>query len=92
MLRNFDDPNYKQWRKSVYKRDHHQCQWPGCSLKRKLNAHHIRTWANYPALRFDVNNGITLCSYHHKMIKGLESIYESAFLKILLDKKNNERS
>lgn len=86
--RNFDDPLYKQWRKEVYSRDNHKCQWPGCSLKRKLNAHHIKTWAEYPALRFSVNNGITLCSYHHKMIKGMENIYEAIFFKILASKKN----
>jgi len=89
-MRNFQDPNYKKWRKEVYKRDHHKCQWPNCSISKSLNAHHIRTWAHYPGLRFDVNNGITLCSQHHKMIKGLESIYESVFSKMILDKQNDK--
>lgn len=83
MHRNYNDPQYKQWRKSVYSRDKYCCRWPNCNLKRKLNAHHIKTWANYPGLRFDINNGITLCKYHHDLIKGLEEIYESTFLKIL---------
>lgn len=88
--RNFDDPEYKKWRTGVYKRDKHQCQWPGCVMRKKLNAHHIKTWANFPGLRFDINNGITLCYYHHKLIKGLEHIYEAVFFKILADKKNND--
>lgn len=83
MRRNFDDPLYKKWRKDVYKRDHHQCRWPNCKVKRKLNAHHIRTWAQYPGLRFDINNGITLCKYHHDLIKGNEEIYAAIFLKML---------
>jgi hypothetical protein len=89
MFRNYDDPIYKKWRKDVYTRDSFCCQWPGCINKKKLNAHHIRTWANYPALRYDVNNGITLCKQHHKMIQGMEDSYESVFFKILQDKKND---
>lgn len=44
MLRNFKDPEYNKWRKSVYKRDNFVCQWPGCMDSKKLNAHHIKTW------------------------------------------------
>ncbi len=87
MLRNFNDPQYKKWRKAVYKRDGYKCRWPNCNLKRKLNAHHIRTWANFPGLRFDIENGISLCSYHHNLIKGMENIYESTFLRILANDK-----
>lgn len=83
MFRNYGDPQYKKWRKAVYKRDGYKCRWPNCNLKRKLNAHHIKTWANYPGLRFEVSNGISLCSYHHNLIKGMENIYESTFLRIL---------
>lgn len=82
-FRNYDDPQYKKWRKSVYKRDNHQCRWPNCNQKTKLNAHHIKQWAHYPSLRFEINNGITLCKRHHKMITGMEEIYEAIFFKIL---------
>lgn len=83
MFRNFGDSQYKQWRKSVYTRDNHKCRWPNCTLKRKINAHHIKNWADYPGLRFDINNGITLCKYHHDLIKGMEEIYAETFLRIL---------
>jgi predicted restriction endonuclease len=83
MYRNYHDPAYKLWRQKVYERDRYRCRWPNCKLKRKLNAHHIKTWANYPSLRFNINNGITLCKYHHDLIKNNEEIYEAIFLKIL---------
>lgn len=86
-MRNFKDPLYKKWRQQVYERDHYQCQWPGCGKNKKLNAHHIKTWSAYPALRFCRDNGITLCYQHHKMIKGLEDIYEAVFLRIVANKK-----
>ena len=60
MFRNFKDPKYIQWRKDVYKRDGFKCQWPNCNQNRKLNAHHIKNWANFPGLRFVIDNGITL--------------------------------
>jgi predicted restriction endonuclease len=88
-MRNFQDPQYKKWRTSVYKRDKFKCQWPHCQLKMKLNAHHIKNWAQFPGLRFEVSNGITLCKYHHDLIKGMEEIYASTFLKII--SYNNEK-
>ena len=91
MRRNFDDPLYKKWRKDVYQRDKFQCQWPGCSCKSKLNAHHIKRWADCPALRYNVHNGITLCRAHHKMIHGNEEIYEAVFRKIIASKNNDNK-
>ena len=83
MSRNYDDPQYKQWRLLVYQRDNFKCQWPGCNMTKKLNAHHIQRWADNPGLRFNPLNGITLCKNHHKMITGQETDYASAFLKIV---------
>lgn len=82
-----NDLQYKKWRSDVYKRDNFTCQWPGCSLKKRLNAHHIKTWAHYPGLRYVLANGITLCYKHHKMIQGMEELYEISFLRILANKK-----
>lgn len=89
-MRNYQSPEYRKWRNEVYKRDNYTCQWPGCTLGKKINAHHIKTWANFPGLRYDVNNGITLCSRHHKMIQGIENYYESIFLHIASNNKKNK--
>lgn len=82
MKRNYNDPLYKQWRIKVYSRDNWKCKWPGCAINKKLNAHHIKTWADFPGLRYEINNGITLCKYHHSLITGNESYYEAVLLKL----------
>lgn len=88
MTRNFKDPQYVAWRKAVYKRDNYSCQWPNCNNKHKrLNAHHIKNWAQFPGLRFIIDNGITLCREHHDMIKGLEESFASTFMRIVASKK-----
>lgn len=97
MKRNFNDPVYKKWRKAVYKRDKFCCRWPNCKSRYKINAHHIKTWSDFPHLRYEINNGITLCKQHHDMIRGMEDQYSTAFLKILLsdsqlkDNKGNKK-
>ena len=54
----------KLWRESVFAKDNWTCQ--KCSNKGgNLNAHHIKNFAQYPKLRFNVNNGITLCKNCH---------------------------
>lgn len=55
---------YKNWRTAIYERDDYTCQ---CCGKRggKLNAHHINQFSDYPEIRYDVNNGITLCVECH---------------------------
>lgn len=58
-------PEYNEWRKAVYERDHYTCQICG-KVGGRLNAHHIKSFAKNPDLRFDVDNGVTLCDKCHK--------------------------
>jgi 5-methylcytosine-specific restriction endonuclease McrA len=59
---------YKEWRSQVYERDNYTCQC--CEIRGgNLNAHHIRNFADYPELRLDINNGITLCDNCHSISK-----------------------
>ena len=76
MRRDYSDPVYAEWRKRVFSRDKRKCQMPGCGYKKALNAHHIKRWADAPYLRYDVDNGITLCWRCHKQITGSEAQYE----------------
>lgn len=56
---------YKEWRMAVFERDGFKCQICG-QVGGELNAHHIKHFKDYPAERFNVDNGITLCSKCHK--------------------------
>lgn len=55
---------YKSWRNAVFTRDFYKCV--KCGSKNNLEAHHVKEQCNYPALRFDINNGLTLCHTCHK--------------------------
>ncbi len=53
------------WREAVFARDNWTCQ--ECGQKGiYLNSHHIKSFAQYPELRFAINNGITFCKECHK--------------------------
>jgi hypothetical protein len=80
---------YKNWIKKIFSRDKHKCQWPYCDKHYKLNAHHINKWSDFPGLRFHLNNGITLCKYHHDLIKGMEESYAPMFFKIVSNNKDS---
>jgi len=57
----------KDWRLSIFLRDKRFCQKCGMKGKRSIpiNAHHILSYTDNPELRFDINNGITLCKKCH---------------------------
>ncbi len=65
-----------EWRDAVFERDGYTCQICGSKNDKdneriiKLHPHHIKTFAEYPELRFDVDNGQTLCSDCHYKLHG----------------------
>ncbi len=67
-----NDCAYHIWRKSVYGRDNYQCRIRNNECKGRIEAHHILGWTNFPELRYEVNNGITLCHAHHPRKKSEE--------------------
>lgn len=89
MVRDFDDPVYKDWRKKVLNRDRYKCQMPGCKRKgRRMQVHHIQKWSTASSLRFEVSNGITLCWDCHKEVNGNEAIYSGLFYGIVQKNEN----
>jgi len=57
---------YRLWAESVYKRDKFTCLRCDIHCQRKnIIAHHVKPFADYPDLRFNVDNGITLCRACH---------------------------
>ncbi|MCX6776228.1 MAG: HNH endonuclease [Candidatus Micrarchaeota archaeon] len=59
---------YQRWRKTTFERDNYTCQKCG-QRGIKLGVHHIKPFAQFPELRLDINNGITLCKDCHNQTK-----------------------
>jgi hypothetical protein len=57
--------DFKLWRESVFERDKWMCQACG-QFGKRLNAHHIQNFSQYPELRFNTDNGITFCLSCHR--------------------------
>lgn len=66
--RDNDTPEYKAWRKAVFKRDGYQCLICGNDKSGQLRAHHILEYRQYPLFRYDIDNGKTVCEDCHKEI------------------------
>lgn len=63
----------KNWRRSIFIRDDFTCKKCG-ERNIYIQAHHIKSWSKYPKLRFDINNGMTLCKNCHKKVHRREYV------------------
>lgn len=59
------DSTYMHWTTEIKKRDSWKCRLLSSDCSGRLESHHIFNWEDYPELRYIVNNGITLCAFHH---------------------------
>jgi len=63
------------WRKKIFERDDYMCQTCG-ERGGELEADHIKMWTLYPNLRYEINNGQTLCKKCHQIKTSQElSVY-----------------
>jgi len=62
--------------KAVYARDHYRCVRCGTVQKsrRSFHAHHLKSWTEYPALRFDMENLVTLCHACHSWVHSRKNV------------------
>lgn len=65
-----DSKEYRLWKKAVLERDNYTCVWCG---KNKINdpstiinTDHIKPFAQFPELRFAIDNGRVLCRRCHE--------------------------
>lgn len=84
------------WRKQVYIRDDYTCQSCGAvsgqGNRVVLNAHHIKRFNDYPKLRTDINNGITLCESCHKETYCKEEQFEEEFSEVVRRKSKGDNN
>lgn len=63
--------DYKNWVRQVYAKDYYTCQCCGKNININKQAHHLYNFSDHENIRYDINNGITLCDEcHYSTIKG----------------------
>jgi hypothetical protein len=74
---------YVTWRKEVWLRDKFTCKLANPDCSGRIEAHHILSWRDYPELRYQTNNGITLCHFHHPRKREEEKRLEPLFMELV---------
>jgi len=73
-----------RWKQKILFRDNFICQntnCPHCKNIKSLNleAHHIKSFLYFPELRFNIDNGITVCKKYHSFLHSKENISEDVY-------------
>lgn len=77
------DGRYREWMLGVKKRDNWKCRIADVNCDGRLEAHHILNWKDYTELRYQINNGITLCHAHHPRGRAKEKRLSSYFMELV---------
>ena len=74
---------HRDWSRQVKNRDNWKCRIANTNCEGRVESHHILSWKEYPELRYKINNGITLCHFHHPR-KRQDEINLSSYFKELV--------
>lgn len=74
---------YNFWRQQVWLRDNLKCKIANLDCKGRIEAHHILSYTDFPELRYQINNGITLCHAHHPRKRAEEKRLIPTFQKLV---------
>ena len=80
-LRN--DYAYQEWRMKIWMRDGFKCRIVNNDCYGRIEAHHILGWSSHPELRYQINNGITLCHAHHPRKRAEEKRLIPEFMELV---------
>ncbi len=75
---------YKNWRRLICNIDNWKCKINNKDCNGRLEVHHILGWVDYPELRYNINNGITLCHAHHPRKRAEEKRLSPYFMELVL--------
>jgi hypothetical protein len=75
-----------EWRNQVKRLDGNRCRMRGSQCRGQLEVHHILRWSDFPELRYNINNGITLCHYHHPRKRNIELRLSPLFNKLVAER------
>lgn len=64
-INRFGNSAHREWSRNVKNRDGWKCRMNNGDCCGRMESHHILGFLEYPELRYDLNNGITLCHFHH---------------------------
>lgn len=78
-----NDSLYQLWVYQVKKRDNNNCVFKGQDCSGYNIVHHILSWRDYPELRYNINNGITLCQTHHPLKRAEEKLLIPIFVGLI---------
>lgn len=78
-----NDSAYQDWRKQVWMRDGFKCRIADFNCMGQIEAHHILNWEEFPELRYQTNNGITLCHAHHPRKRAEEKRLVAEFQRLV---------
>lgn len=78
-----NDGAYKEWRGLVWERDKFKCKIANADCMGRIEAHHILGFSEYPELRYEINNGITLCHAHHPRKRAEEKRLIPTFMELV---------